>query len=76
MHQFFHLHGVDRHDQPKWKAKLKRAEWLSVLHGRLVLGAENGMAAWTAAHDWVRKLQERGFRVKLIRAQFVQEQQE
>ena len=67
----FHVHAVDRRDQPKWKAKLKRAEWLDALCRRLAPGAEIGMEACASAHHWGRKLQERGFRVKLIGAQFV-----
>lgn len=67
----FQVHAVDRHDRPKWKAKLKRAEWLDALCRRLAPGAEIGMEACASAHHWGRKLQERGFRVKLIGAQFV-----
>jgi transposase len=67
----FHVHAVDRHDQPKWQVKLKRADWLDVLCRRLAPGAEIGMEACASAHHWGRKLQERGFHVKLIGAQFV-----
>ena len=27
----FQVHGVDRHDEPRWQAKLKRQEWLDAL---------------------------------------------
>lgn len=67
----FHIHAVDRHDQPKWQAKLKRDEWLDMLCKRLAPNAEVGMEACASAHHWCRKLQQRGFRVKLIAAQFV-----
>ena len=67
----FHVHAVDCHDQPRWRAKLKRREWLDALCQHLAPGAEVGMEACASAHHWARKLQERGFRVKLIGAQFV-----
>jgi transposase len=67
----FHVHAVDRHDQPGWQARLRRSEWLDALCKRLAPGAEVGMEACASAHHWGRKLQERGFRVKLIGAQFV-----
>ena len=67
----FHVHAVDRHGQPKWRAKLKRNEWLDALCQRLAPGAEVGMEACASAHHWARELQARGFRVKLIGAQFV-----
>jgi len=65
----FHVHAVDRHDQPGWQARLRRAEWLDALCKRLAPGAEVGMEACASAHHWGRKLQERGFRVRLIGAQ-------
>ena len=67
----FQIHAVDRHDQPQWQAKLKRGQWLDALSERLVPGAEVGMEACASAHHWSRELQQRGFRVKLIAAQFV-----
>lgn len=67
----FHIHAVDRHDQPQWQAKLTRDEWLEALCDRLAPGAEVGMEACASAHHWSRALQKRGFRVKLIAAQFV-----
>jgi transposase len=67
----FHVHAVDCHDQPGWQVKLKRSEWLDALCDRLAPGAEVGMEACASAHHWARKLQQRGFRVKLIAAQFV-----
>ena len=67
----FHVHGVDRHDQPLWQAKLKRDGWLEALCDRLHPGAEVGMEACASAHHWSRELQKRGFHVKLIAAQFV-----
>ena len=67
----FHVHAVDRHDQPQWEGKLKRNEWLEVLCDRLAPGAEVGMEACASSHHWSRELQKRGFRVRLIAAQFV-----
>ena len=67
----FQVHAVDRHDQPGWRAKLRRSEWLDALSEHLAPGAEVGMEACASAHHWGRALQERGFRVKLIGAQFV-----
>ena len=67
----FHVHGVDRHEQPQWQAKLKREVWLDALCEQLTPGAEVGMEACASAHHWGRELQKRGFRVKLIAAQFV-----
>ena len=67
----FHVHAVDSHDQAGWRAKLKRSEWFEALCKHLSPGAEVGMEACASAHHWARKLQQRGFRVKLIGAQFV-----
>jgi len=67
----FHVHGVDSHDKPLWQAKLKRGKWLDALCSRLAPGAEVGMEACASAHHWGRELQKRGYRVKLVAAQFV-----
>ena len=67
----FQVHAVDLHDQPRWRTKLRRSEWLDALSEHLAPGAEVGMEACASAHHWGRALQERGFRVKLIGAQFV-----
>ncbi len=67
----FHVHGVDGDDQPEWQAKLKRGEWLEALCARLAPNAEIGMEACASSHHWARELRKRGFRVKLIAAQFV-----
>jgi len=67
----FHVHAVDRHQKPGWQAKLKRGEWLDALCKHLAPDAEVGMEACASSHHWARKLQQRGFRVKLIAAQFV-----
>lgn len=66
----FHIHAVDGHDHPVWQAKLKRDNWLEVVCERLAPGAEIGLEACASAHHWARKLQHKGFRVKLIGAQF------
>ena len=67
----FHVHGVDRHDQTQWQAKLKRTQWLDSLCDRVPPGGEIGMEACASAHYWGRELQKRGYIVKLIAAQFV-----
>jgi len=67
----FYVHAVDRHDKPQWQANLKRGQWLEALCEHLAPGAEVGMEACASAHYWGRELQKRGFRVKLIAAQFV-----
>jgi transposase len=67
----FHLHAVDRHDKTQWQGKLKRNQWLEALCKRITPGAEVGMEACAGAHHWGRELQQRGYRVKLIPAQFV-----
>ncbi len=67
----FHVHAVDRHDETLWQVKLKRNQWLDALCDRLKPGAEIGMEACASAHHWGRELQKRGYRVKLIAAQFV-----
>ncbi len=67
----FHIHAVDRHGSLVWQAKLKRSEWLTALSDRLAPGAEVGMEACASGHHWARELQRRGYRVKLIAAQFV-----
>ena len=67
----FHVYAVDRHDQPQWQGKLKRAQWLDALCQRLAPGAEVGIEACASAHHWGRELQKRGFVVRLIAAQFV-----
>jgi transposase len=67
----FHVHGVDRHGQVQWQAKLKRSQWVEALCARLEPGCEVGMEACASAHHWARELQQRGYRVKLVAPQFV-----
>ena len=67
----FHVHAVDREEQSRWRGKLKRGEWLDALCEQLAPNAEVGMEACGSAHHWGRELQRRGFRAKLIAAQFV-----
>lgn len=67
----FHVHGVDRHGKAQWQRKLKRDRWLDTVCERLERGCEVGMEACAGAHHWGRELQSRGYRVKLIAAQFV-----
>ena len=67
----FHVHAVDRQEQPRWQSKLKRGEWLDALCEQLAPNAQVGMEACASAHHWGRELQRRGFHVKLLAAQFV-----
>ena len=64
-------YGVDCQDKPVCQIKLKRSQWLDALCNRLVPGAEVGMEACASAHYWGRELQNCGFRVRLLAAQFV-----
>lgn len=67
----FHVHGVDSDDQPQWRTKLNRNEWIEAVCERLRPDGEVGMEACASAHHWGRLLQARGYRVRLIGAQFV-----
>jgi len=67
----FHVHGVDRQDHAQWRGKYARGKWLDALVKRVPVGAEIGMEACASAHYWARELQQRGYRVRLIAAQFV-----
>ncbi|MGP9645309.1 MULTISPECIES: IS110 family transposase, partial [unclassified Halomonas] len=67
----FHVHGVDRHEQPQWRGKYTRAKWLDAVCRRVPQGAIIGMEACATAHYWARQLQARGYQVKLVAAQFV-----
>ncbi len=67
----FHIQAVDRHGQRQWQGQYKRNRWLAALCQRVPEGAEIGMEACGAAHYWGRELERRGYRVKLIPAQFV-----
>jgi transposase len=44
---------------------------LEALVSWIPVGAEIGMEACASAHYWARELQQRGYRVRLIAAQFV-----
>jgi len=67
----FHVHAVDRHDARQWEKKLKREEWIAALVERVPTEATVAMEACASAHHWARELQRRGYRVRLIAAQFV-----
>ncbi len=67
----FQIHGVDRYGKVVWKRRLKRDHWLEVLLDKVAPGCEIGMEACASAHHWARKLQQRGFVVRLIPPQFV-----
>ncbi|MEX1056622.1 MAG: IS110 family transposase [Natronospirillum sp.] len=67
----FHVHGVDRHDQTQWQGKYARNKWLDAISRKVPAGAEIGMEACASSHYWARELQRRGYRVRLIAAQFV-----
>lgn len=65
----FQLHGVDNHEQPVLKKKLKREQMLSYF--RDLTPCLIGMEACGGAHYWARELQKLGHTVKLIAPQFV-----
>jgi len=67
----FQVHGVDQYDKPVWRRSLKRHHWLAELERQVSPDAEIGMEACSGSHHWGRKLQERGYRVKLMAPQFV-----
>jgi transposase len=67
----FQLHGVDRHGKAVWKRRLKRDQWLKAVLDKAEPGCVIGMEACTGAHHWARKLQSRGYTVRLIPPQFV-----
>ena len=67
----FQVHGVDRNEKPVWRRRLTRSNWLQVLLETVEPGCQIGMEACGGAHYWARKLQERGFTVRLIAPQFV-----
>jgi transposase len=67
----FQVHGVDRSEKAVWRKKLSRREWLEAVLRKIEPGCVIGMEACASAHHWARKLQERGFTVKLIAPQFV-----
>lgn len=62
---------MDRHDPVEWCGKYKRDKWLDAIVKRVPVGAEIGMEACASSHHWARALQARGYRVKLVAAQFV-----
>jgi transposase len=67
----FQVHGVDRSEKHVWRRRLRREEWINVVHERVEPGCEIGMEACGGAHHWARELQKRGYKVKLIAPQFV-----
>jgi len=67
----FQVHGVDCNEKPVWRRRLTRSNWLRVMLETVEPGCELGMEACGGAHYWARKLQERGYTVKLIAPQFV-----
>lgn len=67
----FHIHAVDRFGKCQWKGKYSRTKWLNAILEKVPKGAEIAMEACGSAHYWGRELQKRGFKVKIIHAQFV-----
>ncbi len=65
----FQLHGVDSHEQPVLRKKLKREHRLSYF--RDLSPCLIGMEACNSAHYWARELQKLGHTVKMIAPQFV-----
>ncbi|MCE2991199.1 MAG: IS110 family transposase, partial [Nitrosomonadaceae bacterium] len=64
-------HGVDRFEKPVWRRKLSRANWIDAVREVAEPGCEIGMEACGGAHDWARRLQAMGYKVRLIAPQFV-----
>lgn len=50
----FHVHGVDRHNQPQWSTKLNRAKWLDSISENVPAGAEIAMESCASSHHWAR----------------------
>jgi len=67
----FQVHGVDRKEKAIWRRRLTRGNWLEVLQATVEPGCEIGMESCGGAHHWARRLQAKGFKVKLIAPQFV-----
>jgi transposase len=67
----FQVHGVDRKEKAIWRRRLTRERWLETLLEKLEPGCEIGMESCGGAHHWARRLQEKGFTVRLIAPQFV-----
>jgi transposase len=67
----FQVHGVDSKEQPVWRRRLSRRNWLKVLLETVDPGCEIGMESCSGAHHWARLLQAQGLTVKLIAPQFV-----
>ncbi len=67
--QVFQVHGVDSHEQPVLKEKLKRVQMLAFF--RDLPSCLIGLEACSSAHYWGRELEKLGHTVKLIAPQFV-----
>ena len=67
----FQLHGVDSKGHAVWKRRLSRDKWLNELFKTVKPGTLIGMEACAGSHHWARLLQEAGYEVKIIPAQFV-----
>ncbi|GAB2589273.1 IS110 family RNA-guided transposase [Nitrincola alkalisediminis] len=67
----FHVHGADRQGKTCWQGKYSRSKWLDAISKKVPANAEIGMEACASSHHWARELQKRGYRVRLIAAQFV-----
>jgi len=65
------VHGVDLNEKTVWRRKLNREEWLKVLLEKITPGCEIGMEACGGARHWARRLEAKGYVVKLIAPQFV-----
>ena len=66
--QVFQLHGVDSHEQPVLRKKLKREHMLPYF--RDLPACLIGMEACSSAHYWARELQKLGHTVKLMAPKF------
>ena len=67
--QVFQIHGVDSHEHPVLRKKLKREQMLPFFQN--LPPCLIGIEACSSAHYWARTLQTLGHTVKLIAPQFV-----
>ena len=67
----FHIPAGDRHGAILFRTSRKRSNWVEHLCERIGSKTIIAMEACASAHHWGRKLQARGFQVRLIPGQFV-----
>ena len=67
----FHIHAADQRGEAVWTGNYSRSKWLDAVTKRVPIDATIGIEACASSHHWARELQKRGYKVKLIAAQFV-----